>query len=86
MHRCLSIGITPSAPQELGGCSVFTALKNVYVRDKKKTTASESIRKLGWTAPSPGHMDVTTKFFDNPGYLLDLAQFLSERKIWDVLL
>lgn len=41
-----STGITPSGPQELGGCSVFTAFKNVYARDKEKTTASGSIRKL----------------------------------------
>lgn len=37
----------PSVPQELGGFSVFTTLKNVHTRDKEKTTASESIRKLG---------------------------------------
>lgn len=59
-----STGITPSAPEELGGCSVFTALKNVYSRDKEKTTASGSITKLRWRASPPsGHMDVTMKFF-----------------------
>lgn len=59
-----STGITHSAPQELGGCGVSTTLNKVYTRDKEKTTASGSIRKLGWRAPSPsGHMDVTMKFF-----------------------
>lgn len=82
-----STGITPSAPQELAGCSVFTTLKNVYTRDREKTTASGSRRKLGWRAPSPsGHTDITMKLFHNPGYLLDLVQSLSEENIWDVLL